>query len=27
MAPIEQIFVKFDIEDFYQNLSRKSKFC
>jgi hypothetical protein len=26
MAPIEQIFVKFDIEDFYENLSGNSKF-
>lgn len=26
MAPIGQIFMEFEIEDFYENLSRKSKF-
>jgi len=26
LAPIEQIFVKFDIEYFYENLSGNSKF-
>jgi hypothetical protein len=26
LAPIGQIFVKFDIEDFYENLSGNSKF-
>jgi len=27
MAPIGQIFVKFDIEGFYENLSGNSEIC